>query len=30
MTYHHREQVVGVEIDLLADRVDKYRVRGGT
>jgi hypothetical protein len=30
LTYHHAEQIVDVEIDPLADRVDKYRVRGGT
>ncbi|MGW7682968.1 hypothetical protein ACWGID_19690 [Kribbella sp. NPDC054772] len=30
LTYHHREQIVEVEVDPLADRVDKYRVRGGT
>ncbi|MEV0803217.1 hypothetical protein AB0I34_36390 [Kribbella sp. NPDC050281] len=30
LTYHHIEQIVDVEIDPLADRVAKYRVRGGT
>ncbi|MEV0799923.1 recombinase family protein [Kribbella sp. NPDC050281] len=30
LTYHHAEQTVDIEIDPLADRVDKYRVRGGT
>jgi hypothetical protein len=30
LTYHHIDQTVDVEIDPLADRVDKYRVRGGT
>jgi len=30
LTYHHAEQVVDVEVDPLADRVDKLRVRGGT
>jgi DNA invertase Pin-like site-specific DNA recombinase len=30
LTYHHAKQIVDVEIDPLSDRVDKYRVRGGT
>ncbi|WP_132195146.1 MULTISPECIES: hypothetical protein [Kribbella] len=30
LTYHHVKQIVEVEVDPLADRVDKYRVRGGT
>jgi hypothetical protein len=30
MTYHHAERTVDVEVDPLADRVDKLRVRGGT
>jgi hypothetical protein len=30
LTYHHAEQIIDVEVDPLADRVDKYRVRGGT
>ncbi|WP_327635121.1 recombinase family protein [Kribbella sp. NBC_00482] len=30
LTYHHTEQIVDVEVDPMADRVDKYRVRGGT
>jgi hypothetical protein len=30
LIYHHAEQIVDVEIDPLADRVDKYRVRGAT
>ena len=30
MVYHHVDQIVDVEIDPLADRVDKSRVRGGT
>jgi hypothetical protein len=30
LTYHHIDQTVDVEIDPLADRVDKYRVRGRT
>ncbi|MFF1819724.1 hypothetical protein ACFVWG_20660 [Kribbella sp. NPDC058245] len=29
-TYNYADQSVGVEIDPLADRVAKYRVRGGT
>lgn len=30
LTHHHVEQIVEVEVDPLADRVDKYRVRGAT
>ena len=30
LTCHHVELIVEVEVDPLADRVDKYRVRGGT
>ncbi|MGZ0153656.1 hypothetical protein ACXJJ3_41765 [Kribbella sp. WER1] len=30
LTYHHHDQIVEVEVDPLADRVDKSRVRGGT
>ncbi|WP_432874838.1 hypothetical protein ACQPYH_22925 [Kribbella sp. CA-245084] len=30
LTYDHREQTVDLEVDPLADRVDKYRVRGAT
>jgi hypothetical protein len=30
LTYHHAEQIVDVEVDPLADRVDELRVRGGT
>jgi hypothetical protein len=30
LTYHHVEQIVDVEVDPVVDRVDKYRVRGGT
>ncbi|TDW92878.1 hypothetical protein EV137_0145 [Kribbella pratensis] len=30
LTYHHIDQTVDVEVDPLTDRVDKYRVRGGT
>ncbi|GAA0584489.1 recombinase family protein [Kribbella sandramycini] len=30
LTYNYADQTVGVEIDPLADRVAKYRVRGGT
>jgi hypothetical protein len=30
MTYHHAERALDVEVDPLADRVDKLRVRGGT
>jgi hypothetical protein len=29
LVYHHVEQIVDVEVDPLADRVDEYRVRGG-
>ncbi|TCC32650.1 hypothetical protein E0H75_42680 [Kribbella capetownensis] len=29
LTYHHTEQIVDVEVDPLADRVAKLRVRGG-
>jgi len=29
LIYHYAEQIIDVEIDPLADRVDKYRVRGG-
>ncbi|MDX6283000.1 MAG: hypothetical protein QOH03_4071 [Kribbellaceae bacterium] len=30
LVYHHVDQIVDVEVDPLADRVDKLRVRGGT
>lgn len=30
LTYHHTGQIVDVEVDPLADREDKLRVRGGT
>lgn len=30
LTYHHTKQIVDVEVDPLADRVAKLRVRGGT
>jgi hypothetical protein len=30
LTYHHAEQIVDVKVDPTADRVDEYRVRGGT
>jgi hypothetical protein len=30
LTYHHSEQIVQVEVDPLADRIEKYCVRGGT
>jgi hypothetical protein len=30
LIYHHVDQIVDVEVDPLADRVDKYCVRGGT
>jgi hypothetical protein len=30
LTYHHSEQIVEVEVEPLADRIDKYCVRGGT
>ncbi|MEV5961490.1 hypothetical protein AB0L70_06975 [Kribbella sp. NPDC051952] len=30
LTYHHVEQILDVEVDPMADRVDKVRVRGGT
>jgi hypothetical protein len=30
LTYNHAEKIVDVEVDPLADRVDKLRVRGGT
>jgi hypothetical protein len=30
LTYCHIEQIVDVEVDPMGDRVDKYRVRGGT
>jgi hypothetical protein len=30
LIYHYTEQTVDVEVDPMADRVDKYRVRGGT
>ncbi len=30
LTYNYADQMVGVEIDPLADRVAKYRVREGT
>ncbi|WP_405059044.1 hypothetical protein OG474_40855 [Kribbella sp. NBC_01505] len=30
LTYNYADQMVGVEIDPLGDRVAKYRVRGGT
>jgi hypothetical protein len=30
LTYDHAKQIIDVEIDLLAARVDIYCVRGGT
>lgn len=30
LTYHHHDQIVEAEVDPMADRVDKSRVRGGT
>lgn len=30
LTYHHVEKTVDVEVDPMADRVDKVCVRGGT
>ncbi|GAA0946545.1 recombinase family protein [Kribbella koreensis] len=30
LVYHHVDQILDVEVDPLADRVDKLRVRGGT